>query len=188
MIVLWFVWERIEVLLWVYWQTWNYTLENGTAIILWWKTIEMMKITSSISDADNIPSHVDKSQLCVSPFANKCLQPSGNCSHVWTWLQLQVYDVIELKRFIIIIAITQGWERMKIIPRSLIKLESFGYNNSNIISLICIFSDKVLRFKTYCLVLHAACENCRRKKWLKLARFSEKVNYKLQLDLICDCV
>jgi len=64
----------------------------------------------------------------------------------------------------------------------------FEYNKNNMISLICPnISDKGLRFKTYCLVLHAACENCRRKKWLKITRFYEKFNYKRELDLLCDC-
>ena len=70
------------------------------------------------------------------------------------------------------------------ILRSLIKLESFGYSKSNMHDIFILhFLDKVLRFKTNCLVHNAACENCDRKKWLKLTRFYEKVIYKRELDL-----
>ena len=69
----------------------------------------------------------------------------------------RVRDVIELKRFVILLLKRTWWERLKIILRSLIKLESFGFNNNNMIYLICIFFRQL-----------------RRKKWLKLTKFYEK--------------
>jgi len=46
---------------------------------------------------------------------------------------------LNLKQFVIIIAKTHMVGKIENNTRSLIKLESFGYNNNNTISLVCIF-------------------------------------------------
>jgi len=46
---------------------------------------------------------------------------------------------LNLKQFVIIIAKTHMVGKIENNTRSLIKLESFGYNNTNTISLVCIF-------------------------------------------------
>ena len=46
---------------------------------------------------------------------------------------------LNLKQFVIIIAKTHMVGKIENNTRSLIKLERFGYNNTNTISLVCIF-------------------------------------------------
>ena len=72
--------------------------------------------------------------------------------------------------------------------RSLIKLESFGYNNNNMISLICICSDKVLRFKTYCLLFFRPHLKSVVSRKNIMAEASLPGVMKRELDSVYDCV
>jgi len=63
-------------------------------------------------------------------------------------------------------------ESLRFILRSFLKLESFGYNNNNADFVIHHYLRKrfgsITEFKFIKKFLHAACENCYGKKWLKL--------------------